>query len=153
MSELYDTDTLLWSEHQADLLRRRAAGELINDAELDWPNIAEEIEALGKSERSALASHVATVIEYLAKLEASPATEPRIGWHETVIRARASIEELLDGSPSLRGTLDAVVARQHARSLRLAASVLALYGETARVPLEKIQYRTDQVVGSWFPTV
>jgi hypothetical protein len=48
MSE-YDTDVLLWSEHQASLLRRRAAGELVNDAELDWPNIAEEIESLGKS--------------------------------------------------------------------------------------------------------
>jgi hypothetical protein len=34
MSELYDEDVLLWSERQARLLRRRAAGELVNDAEL-----------------------------------------------------------------------------------------------------------------------
>src|SRR5690348_4666817 len=39
----YDTDILTWSERQAALLRRRAAGELINDADLDWLNIAEEI--------------------------------------------------------------------------------------------------------------
>ena len=37
----YDTDILTWSERQAALLRRRAAGELINDADLDWSNIAE----------------------------------------------------------------------------------------------------------------
>jgi hypothetical protein len=33
----YDRDILTWSERQAALLlRRRAAGELINDADLDW---------------------------------------------------------------------------------------------------------------------
>jgi hypothetical protein len=37
----YDIDILTWSERQATLLRRRAAGELINDADLDWSNIAE----------------------------------------------------------------------------------------------------------------
>jgi hypothetical protein len=52
----YDTDILTWSERQAALLRHRAAGELINNADLDWPNIAEEIEALGRSERSSLDS-------------------------------------------------------------------------------------------------
>jgi hypothetical protein len=45
----YDTDILTWSERQAALLRRRAAGELINDADLDWSNIAEEIEDVGKN--------------------------------------------------------------------------------------------------------
>ena len=49
MSDLYDADVLLWSEQQADLLRRRAAGELVNDTALDWPNIAEEIADVGQS--------------------------------------------------------------------------------------------------------
>ena len=49
MSE-YDTDILIWSERQATLLRRRAAGELVNDADIDWPNVAEEIESVGRSE-------------------------------------------------------------------------------------------------------
>jgi hypothetical protein len=151
MNDLYDTDLLQWSEHQAGLLRRRAAGELINEAELDWPHVAEEIEALGKSERSALASRIGTIIEHLAKLETSPALAPRIGWQETVLRARADIDEILDSSPSLRPTLDAVVARQHLRALRLVASVLALYGETPRVPLDGLQYRTEQVLGPWLP--
>ncbi len=30
----YDTDILIWSEHQAALLRRGAAGELLNEADL-----------------------------------------------------------------------------------------------------------------------
>jgi hypothetical protein len=31
----YDTDILSWFERQAELLRRLAAGELVNDAEAD----------------------------------------------------------------------------------------------------------------------
>ena len=52
----YDTDILLWSERQAELLRRRAAGELVNDTELDWSNIAEEIEGVGRSQLHAVKS-------------------------------------------------------------------------------------------------
>lgn len=151
MNDVYDTDLLQWSEHQGALLRRRAAGEPIDEAELDWPHVAEEIEALGKFERSALASHIATIIEHLAKLEASPAIEPRIGWQETILRARADIEDVLAGSPSLRPTQDAVVVRQHGRALRLVTSSLALYGETPRVVVANIRYRSDQVLGAWFP--
>jgi hypothetical protein len=50
MSDLYDTDVLEWSERQADLLRRLAAGERVNSADLDWQHVAEEIEDVGKSE-------------------------------------------------------------------------------------------------------
>ena len=57
MSDLYDTDILLWSERQAELLRRHAAGERVKDAWIDWPNIAEEIVDVGRSELRAVASH------------------------------------------------------------------------------------------------
>jgi hypothetical protein len=46
MSDLYEDDILLWSEHQAEALRRRATNEI------DWENVAEEIEAIGRSERN-----------------------------------------------------------------------------------------------------
>ena len=75
----YDTDTVLWSERQADLLRRVAAGERVND-QVDWENVAEEIDSAGRSQRLALASYVGLVLEHLMKLEASPAIEPRRGW-------------------------------------------------------------------------
>jgi hypothetical protein len=44
--DLYDDDILWWSEQQAELLRRVAAGERVND-QVDWDNVVEEIEALG----------------------------------------------------------------------------------------------------------
>ncbi len=84
----YDLDIYAWSQRQGALLRRLAAGERVNDADLDWPNIAEEIETVGRSERAALRSHILNVIEHLMKLQSSPATEPRPGWQETIDRAR-----------------------------------------------------------------
>src|SRR3954470_8091562 len=110
MSDLYDTDIALWSEHQATLLRRRAAGQLINDAELDWSNIAEEIETLGRSERSSLDSRISTIVEHLMRLQVSPATDPRRGWIETIIRSRRDIRRLLKNSPSLRPGIPQMVA-------------------------------------------
>lgn len=50
----YDLDFYAWTQRQGALLRRLAAGERVNDADLDWPNIAEEIETLGRSERGSL---------------------------------------------------------------------------------------------------
>ena len=73
---IYERDILEWSEQQAALLRRRAAGELVNDAELDWPNIAEEIESVGQSERYRIQSHIGTVIEPLPGTVPAPKTEP-----------------------------------------------------------------------------
>jgi len=67
----YDTDILTWSERQAELLRRRAAGELVNEADLDWPNIAEEIESLGKTVARELAGRVSAILIHLIKLEGS----------------------------------------------------------------------------------
>jgi hypothetical protein len=150
MSDLYDEDVVLWSERQGELLRRRAAGELVNDAALDWPNIAEEIESVGRSERAALASHIRTVLVHLVKLQASTATNPRGNWVESVLNARAAIEDILEASPSLRSTVSAVIANQLPRARRLAEAALATHGETPRVALH-LQYSAEQVLGSWLP--
>ena len=50
MSDLYETDILAWSEQQTALLRRHAAGERVADGELDWPNIIEEVESVGRGQ-------------------------------------------------------------------------------------------------------
>jgi hypothetical protein len=146
----YDTDLLEWSERQAELLRRLGAGEKINN-QVDWGNIAEEIESLGQSERRSLAKYIRTVIEHLAKLEASPASAPRFGWRETIMRTRLDIHDLLTSSPSLRPTLQAVVSEQMPKGLKLATAALAIYGETPRIDMQKASYTVDQITGDWFP--
>ena len=148
----YDVDVLAWSERQGSLLRRLATGERVNDADLDWPNIAEEIESVGRSERSALSSHIAVIIEHLIKLETSPAIEPRAGWREIIVRARGEVERLLEDSPSLRTGIEGAIAREVPRARRVAAASLMRYGEKPLPDLPSITYTDPQILDEWFPT-
>lgn len=147
----YDTDIALWSEHQADLLRRRAAGQLVNDADLDWPHIAEEIEGVNADLAGSLDSRIGTIVEHLMRLEASPATDPRRGWKETIIRSRRDIQRLLKRSPSLRRHIPAMLADAIADARADTAAILALYDEQPAVDLNTLGYTEDQVLGDWFP--
>jgi len=67
MSDSYAADILAWSENQAALLRRLAMGERVNN-QIDWENVVEEIESVGRSERTALASGIRVILEHLVKL-------------------------------------------------------------------------------------
>jgi hypothetical protein len=104
MSDVYDTDILTWSEHQAALLRRRAAGELVNEAELDWPNIAEEIEAVGQSQVDAIESWLYQALLHMLKASAWPLSDAVPHWQAEArgFRAqarrkyRASMRQKLD---------------------------------------------------------
>ena len=149
MGDLYDQDLVLWSEEQGRALRA-AAGAGWN-APIDWENVAEEIESLGKSERRALASHVAVVIEHLLKLQASPAGEPARGWRDTIRRTRQKIEEVLEESPSLRHEVAGLVARQTSRARALVRASLQDFGEQPRIDIESVTYTKVQVLGDWLP--
>ena len=114
MSDLYDTDILEWSERQAELLRRHAAGELVNDAELDWPNIAEEIESVGRSQLSAVRSHIVQAFLHDLKAEAWPLSTEVPHWRAEARRARGDAAEAY--TPSMRQRID--VAALYQRALR-----------------------------------
>jgi hypothetical protein len=91
-------------------------------------------------------------MEHLIKLQASPATAPRGGWRETIVRARGEIERLLEDSPSLRPSVATVIARELPRARRVAAEALAQYGEQSLIDLSAISYSEAQVLGDWLPT-
>ncbi|WP_428483164.1 DUF29 domain-containing protein [Rhodopila sp.] len=147
----YDTDILVWSTRQAEMLRRRGAGEPVNDVELDWLNIAEEIESLGKSVARELASRISTILIHLMKLQASPAVAPRIGWLETIREQRDEIETLLKDAPSLRQTIPGVIGEKLAGARKRVHAALADHGEQALIELDAVSYTQDQVTGEWLP--
>jgi hypothetical protein len=147
----YDADVYAWSQRQGALLRRLAAGERVNDADLDWPNIAEEIETVKRSERGAVASHIANIIEHLIKLQASPAIEPRAGWEATVIRARGDVERLLRESLNIRRLVEAMIEQELPTARRVAIKELTRYREAPRVEVGTLAYAVDQILGDWFP--
>jgi hypothetical protein len=151
MDSGYDTDAVARADEQSRLLRRRASGELVIDNALDWPNIAEEIESAGKSERSALRSHLATVLEHLIMPAASPALGPRNGWKASVLRARGRIKRDLRDSPSLRREVAAMISEETQDVAAEVAGTLAIYGEEPLVAIDGLAFTEDQVLGDWFP--
>ena len=82
----YEDDILVWSERQSELLRRIARGERVNDTDLDWPNIAEEIESVGRSELRACEGALRQALVHMLKIAAWPASPYVSGWQEEVIR-------------------------------------------------------------------
>ena len=127
-SSLYETDFFLWTEQQAADLRR-AAHEGSN-VPLDYENLAEEIESLGRSQKREVASLVSNILEHLIKIACSPANDPRPGWAEEVGRFRRDLEDCLEDSPSLVGRLDETIERVWPRAVRLVNRTFELYGET-----------------------
>ncbi|MGA3398116.1 MAG: DUF29 domain-containing protein [Acetobacteraceae bacterium] len=146
----YDTGLLLWSERQAALLRRAAAGERVND-QVDWEHVAAEIESLGKSDRRQLTNRIRTILTHLIKQQTSPAAEPRPGWHETIIEQRAEIRTLLEDSPSLRSTVPTIVSKELPAARAAALAFLTDHNEQSRVDLAELDFTADQVLGPWMP--
>jgi hypothetical protein len=150
--ELYEADFLLWTQEQANLLRE-AAGRRVNFP-LDWENLAEEIESLGKSQRSELRNRIGTIIEHLLKLEHSTAREPREGWRDTVHRSRREAELLLEDNPSLRPELAHLVDMMFERFAPFPVDELIRRGELdgrRRDAILARGYTAEQVLRDWFP--
>jgi hypothetical protein len=115
MSE-YEADILIWSEHQAALLRRRAAGELVNDAEMDWSNIAEEIEDVGSNRLHAVESLLVQALRHMLKAEAWPLSIDAPTWRADAIHFRQQAQRRF--VPSMRQRVDlAHLYRQALRAL------------------------------------
>src|SRR5437762_10825847 len=87
---LYDADFFAWTKQQAKALR--AAARNRSNLPLDWKNLAEEVESLGRSDRRELRSQLNRIIQHLVKLQFSPMRDPRRGWYETLTEARTQAE-------------------------------------------------------------
>jgi Domain of unknown function DUF29 len=151
-AQLYEEDFVRWTQQQAAALRDAAS--LGTNLRLDWENLAEEIDSLGRSQKHALRSRLAVILEHLLKLGCSPATDPRRSWMETLDRERSEIELLLRDSPSLGNEVSGIIAEENARSARRAIRTLHRHGEATPEVVGKItapSYTEDQVLGDWFP--
>ena len=76
-AQLYEEDFVRWTEEQSSALRK--AARIGTNLPLDWENLAEEIESLGRTLSLELRSPIAVILEHLLKLEHSPAIDPRRG--------------------------------------------------------------------------
>ncbi|WP_419758178.1 DUF29 domain-containing protein [Acidisoma sp.] len=100
---LYDTDILIWSEHQADLLRRFAHGERLNDT-IDWENVIEEVQSVGRSELNGCESLLRQALIHLLKLHLAPRSRSVSHWRGEVATFIADARHRF--SPSMRQRID-----------------------------------------------
>ena len=91
----YDDDLYQWTIEQADALRRRAVNEL------DYDNLAEEIESVGRSERREIRSRLEILLIHLLKWRYQPEKQSN-SWRASISQARHRIEAVLADNPSLR---------------------------------------------------
>ena len=115
MADIYDEDILLWSEQQAELLRRMAQGDRVND-QVDWENVAEEIVDVGRSELRAVASHLVQALLHDLKAEAWPLSREVPHWRAEARGHRDDARAAFTRSMAQREELE--IAELYRRALR-----------------------------------
>jgi len=113
MNDLYETDILDWSERQAALLRRLAAGERVND-QVDWENVVEEIESVGNEQVHAVSSLLMQAMAHRLKAIGWPDARDVANWQADA--RRFAIDAADRFTPSMQRRLD--LARIYHRALR-----------------------------------
>ena len=141
MSDLYDTDILTWSERQAELLRRMAAGERVND-QVDWLNVAEEIEDVGSERLHAVEPLLVQALRHMLKAQAWPESRDVPGWRADAIDFRQQARRRF--VPSMRQKID--VADLYADAVRALPKTI---DEVVPLPLpETCPVTLDELLGA-----
>jgi hypothetical protein len=109
----YEADVLHWSEQQAGLLRRLAAGERVND-QIDWENVIEEVESVGGEQLHAVQSLLRQALIHMLKAEAWPKCRDAPTWRADAITFRTDAADRF--APSMRQKID--LARIYRQALR-----------------------------------
>jgi hypothetical protein len=96
--ETYETDFYQWTIEQAQALKER------NFDNVDWENIIEEIETLGRSEYSAVVSLLRRQIEHRLKVDYVPLPEYHKKWQVEILTFKKNIKSKF--APSMKPKLN-----------------------------------------------
>ena len=142
MSEKYLTDFSSWINQTAQLLREHRWHEV------DVPNLIEEVEDLGKSERRGITSQLTRLLLHLLKWQYQPQRRSD-SWLDSITDARTQIELAIEDSPSLRSYPSEQLEESYHRARRQAAKQTSI--ETSVFP-EKCPYSLELVLAEdWLP--
>jgi hypothetical protein len=144
LSDLYEKDFVLWTEKTAEQLRQK------NFAEVDWENVIEEIETMGRSERQAVESLLTRAIEHLLKLTYWESERER--------NARHWIGEIANFRVQLRRKMKTATLENHARDFfpdaysdARQALIAAGYVDKNSIPVEPTFSLEQALDLDWFP--
>ncbi len=76
---LYDDDIVTWAEQQASTLRELARRPDFSNV-LDWENVAEEIESVGRSQISAVEQKRLLTLVHVLKYMSTPSAQSTRSW-------------------------------------------------------------------------
>ena len=115
----YEGDILVWSEQQAALLRRLAAGERVND-QVDWENVVEEIQSVGSEQLHAVRSHLVQGLLHDLKAQAWPLSREVPHWRAAARGHRGDARDRF--APSMAQRID--VAKLYREAMRRMAEAI-----------------------------
>jgi hypothetical protein len=115
--QAYDVDFFAWTQAQAAALRAARPNNL------DWANIAEELEAIGRSEWSELERRVRQILMHLLKWRYQSWMRTR-SWRNTLRVQRHDLKKHLQRNPSLRPQVQRIITQEYS------AAVWEAYNET-----------------------
>lgn len=136
----YEEDYYLWTQIMVENLRNQ------NYLDIDWDNLIEEIDDMGKSQKRAIESLLLRLTEHLLKLKywESERERNQKHWQSEVVNFRVLLNKRLKDSPSLKAKLPEIYAEILPDSKRSISKLFALP--------EKIDLSLNQVLDEdWFP--
>jgi len=113
LKELYHQDFQLWLTRTAECLRTQRYDHL------DLENLIEEIESMGRSDKTALRSNLGVLLVHLLKWAYQPDKRTN-GWRATIAEHALRINESFSESPSLKSYFAEVFPECYANARRLA---------------------------------
>ena len=149
-ASLFESDYVAWLAEQAATMRRLASEGA--NVPLDLELLAEELDDMARDLRASCASHTATIIQHLLKLEYSPAEEPRRGWQNTVRTARLNLAKRV--TTTIANELEDELGDLYAIACANGRNDLEQYHEwdaAKRLP-RRCPYKLAQIQdGEWWP--
>ncbi|GJE59495.1 DUF29 domain-containing protein [Methylobacterium trifolii] len=145
-ASLYDDDIVTWSEEQAAAVRALGARPDLSNA-LDWENVAEEIESLGRSHIQAVESLLLQVMTHLIKRVSAPGSPSIRHWRAEILTFQTSA--LGHFSRSMRQRID--LDKMWSTAIRIAGAELIAYGNALLPNLpSRCPLRLDDLVADPF---
>jgi DNA-directed RNA polymerase delta subunit len=110
---LYEQDYLLWIE---DIVHKLQTRDIKG---LDFDNLIEEIESLGRSQKHELENRLGELFEHILKRTYVNMPDCYRGWVESIDKQRVSIKRLLKQAPSLKPYFNQVFDEVYEDTLKI----------------------------------
>lgn len=102
-SSLYDNDIVTWADEQVAALRSLAARSDLSNA-VDWENVIEEIESVGRSDFKGVESALSQMLVHILKYVSAPQSQPAHAWRAEIVMFQAAAYRHY--RPSMRQRID-----------------------------------------------